>query len=220
MDYAICYAIAYSATVYSILLLYDIICQFWINFLKRVQQCPILPPLPDKPIIPGIGLFHVHGHKKECYPRYAPSFIPGAGMIDGEILETLWNPLNHTASSARSMTWYSRQEYLDAHMGDSNWKKLIHMGKLVFSQISLFNCVGTVASITRKWQACVEQVEESSRRFSTLSAALPSEIVSEWTSSETLMQELRSVEVEIMDDYDVREEQGKLFPKYPLFVSH
>ena len=90
---------------------------------------PSLPSLPDKPIVPGIGLFHVHGHKKECYPRYAPSFIPGAGMIDGEILETLWNPLNHTASSARSMTWYSRQEYLDAHMGDSNWKKLIHMGK-------------------------------------------------------------------------------------------
>ena len=80
--------------------------------------------------------------------------------------------------------------------------------------------VEAVPSIMRKWRACLEQVQESSRRFSTLSAALPSEIISEWTSSETLMQELRSVEVEIMDDYDVREEQGKLFPKYPHFTSH
>ena len=76
----------------------------------------------------------------------------------------------------------------------------------------------TVASITRKWQACLEQVEESSRRFTSLSSALPAETITEWTSSETLMQELRSVEVEVMDDYDVREEQGK--PNFLFFVSH
>ena len=129
MDYAICYAIAYVTTVYSILLLYDIICQFWVNFLKRVGQCPTLPSLPDKPIVPGIGLFHVHGHVKQCFARYAPTFIRSAGMLAGEVIETLWSPLNHTASSARTMTWYHRQEYLDSHMGDSNWKKLIGMCK-------------------------------------------------------------------------------------------
>lgn len=75
----------------------------------------------------GIGLFHVHGHVKECFARYAPTFIRGAGNVDGEIIETLWSPLNHTASSARSMSWYHRQEYLDMHMGDSNWKKLVGM---------------------------------------------------------------------------------------------
>ena len=133
MDYAIVQAIGYIAVVSYILLLYDIVCQFWVNFLSRIAQCPQLPILsPDLTIIPGIGLFHVHGHKKECYPRYAPSFIPGAGMIDGEILETLWSPLNHTASSARSMTWFSRQEYLDAHMADSNWKKLIGIGRYLY----------------------------------------------------------------------------------------
>ena len=77
----------------------------------------------------GIGLFHVHGHVKECFPRYAPTFIPGAGTIDGEIVETLWSTLNHTASSARSMSLHHRQEYLDAHMGDSNWKKLVRMSR-------------------------------------------------------------------------------------------
>ena len=101
MDYAIVQAIGYVAIVTYILLLYDIVCQFWVNFLSRIAQCPQLSILPlGLSIIPGIGLFHVHSHKKECYPRYAPLFIQGAGMINGEILETLWSPLNHTASSA------------------------------------------------------------------------------------------------------------------------
>ena len=132
MDYAILHAIAYVAAVTYILLLYDIACQFWVNFLTRITQCPDLPALPRNAcVIPAIGLFHVHGHKNECYPRYAPSFIPGAAMVDGEILETLWHPLNHTASSARSMSWFSRQEYLDAHMADSNWKKLTRIGSCI-----------------------------------------------------------------------------------------
>ena len=38
----------------------------------------------------GIGLFHVHGHKDECMPMFAMTYIPGAGNVDGEILETLW----------------------------------------------------------------------------------------------------------------------------------
>ena len=131
MDYVILHAISYVAVVAYVLLLYDIACQFWINFLARITQCPNLPALPSNvSVIPAIGLFHVHGHKKECYPRYAPSFIQGAAMVDGEILETLWHPLNHTARSARSMSWFSRQEYLDAHMADSNWKKLVRIGKM------------------------------------------------------------------------------------------
>ncbi|KAF8815489.1 hypothetical protein BYT27DRAFT_7036969, partial [Phlegmacium glaucopus] len=41
-----------------------------------------------------IGLFHVHCHKDECFLRFAPSFIPGLGIVIGEILESLWSNLN------------------------------------------------------------------------------------------------------------------------------
>ena len=147
MDYAIVQAIGYVAIVTYILLLYDIVCQFWVNFLSRIAQCPQLSILPPGlSIIPGIGLFHVHGHKKECYPRYAPSFIRGAGMVDGEIIETLWSPLNHTASSARSMTWFSRQEYLDAHMADSNFKKLIGIGRSAHVLLHIYYSLGAQQS--------------------------------------------------------------------------
>jgi len=83
----------------------------------------------DKDIKRGIGLFHVHGHIDTCFSRYAPSFIPGAGQIDGEILETLWAVLNSIHNSIRRMSESHRRETLDDHMNDSNWKKIVGMGE-------------------------------------------------------------------------------------------
>ena len=61
--------------------------------------------------------------------RFSPNFIPGAEMIDGEIIKTLWVGLNEISGSTRNMSWHHRQEILDLHMNDSNWKKLVNMGK-------------------------------------------------------------------------------------------
>lgn len=132
IDYAFVNAINYIPLLVIVLLLYDVMCQYWIHFLSRISGVSQYLSLPEGTQIKrGIGLFHVHGHVKECFARYAPTFIQGAGNVDGEVIETLWNPLNHTASSARSMSWFHRQEYLDTHMGDSNWKKLTSMGMLL-----------------------------------------------------------------------------------------
>ncbi|KIK72127.1 hypothetical protein PAXRUDRAFT_77389, partial [Paxillus rubicundulus Ve08.2h10] len=30
-------------------------------------------------------LWHVHGHRNECFARYSPGFIQGAGRVEGEI---------------------------------------------------------------------------------------------------------------------------------------
>ena len=145
MDYAFINAINYIPAIVLLLLLYDIMCQYWVNFLSRTRKAAEIPALSnilkvreDLIIKRGIGLFHVHGHIKECYSRYAPTFIDGAGMIDGEIIETLWHILNDTATSARAMSWSHRQEYLDIHMGDSNWKKLVRIGMYQVSR-SLLN---------------------------------------------------------------------------------
>lgn len=48
--------------------------------------------------------------------------------MDGEILETLWAPLNHISGSTRSMTAAHRREVLDSHLNDNNWKKLVRIG--------------------------------------------------------------------------------------------
>jgi len=78
----------------------------------------------------GIGLFHIHGHQDTCLARYSPSFIEGGRQIDGEMIETLWAPLNEISRSTRGMSMSHCREVIDDHMNDSNWKKLIDLGKL------------------------------------------------------------------------------------------
>lgn len=129
MDYAFRQAMGRSLPrVKSFLLLYDIMCQWYVNFRRRCYESPRLDAVPpDVRIQRGIGLFHVHGHKAECFARYSPSLISGAGMVDGEIIETLWSSLNDVAGSTRSSSTFTRQELLDAHMDYSNWKKTTRM---------------------------------------------------------------------------------------------
>ena len=53
-------------------------------------------------------------------------------------VRSLWHILNDTATSARAMSWSHRQEHLDIHMGDSNWKKLTRIGIVQHSSNCFF----------------------------------------------------------------------------------
>jgi hypothetical protein len=77
----------------------------------------------------AIGLFHVHGHKDECFFRFAPSFIPKTGIVAGEILESLWSSLNSITPSMRTATLAHRAEMIDDHANNSNYKKMIGMSE-------------------------------------------------------------------------------------------
>lgn len=112
---------------------YDIMCQYWTNLKKRFAGNPYLNLPTWLHICRAIGLFHVHGHKDSCFPRFAPTYIPGAGQVDGEIIETLWSSLNLIAHFARRMSKAHRGETMDDHMADSNWKKLLGIGKTKFA---------------------------------------------------------------------------------------
>lgn len=109
--------------IQRVLLLYDIACQYSINLMARIG-----PKLPPGMVVDcGIGMFHVHGHQEECFYRFAPSFIPGAANVAGEILESLWSGLNQISSSTRTMTLAARAATLEDHTSDSNFKKTIGM---------------------------------------------------------------------------------------------
>lgn len=130
MDYALCEALRHNMQgIPQSLVCYDIMCQFGIHFLERVQENPYLGFDPHLVILKGIGLFHIHGHQDSCFAEYAPNFILGAGMVDGEIIETLWSWINLIAGSTRGMSSSHRHEVLDDHMNSGNWKKLIRSGE-------------------------------------------------------------------------------------------
>lgn len=103
------------------MLIYDIACQYFVHFKDRIGH--LLPPGLD--VDRAIGLFHVHGHKDVCFFRFAPTFIPGTGVVAGEILESLWSGMNTITPSMRTATLAHRAEMTDDHANNSNYKKLL-----------------------------------------------------------------------------------------------
>ena len=115
------------------MLIYDIVCQYIIHLDKRIGH--LLPQ--DLSLDRAIGLFHVHGHKAQCFFRYATSFIPGAAVTVGEILEMLWASMNTISPTMRTATLAHRAETIDDHATDSNHKKMLGIGR------SKVCCMGT-----------------------------------------------------------------------------
>ena len=110
--------------------IYDIMCQYYKQMPKCFVEGKQYISVPTSiEFEKAIGMFHVHGHKDTCFFRFASNFIKGAGMVDGEILETLWSTLNHISPSMRTASLAHRTEVLDDHMNDSNWKKTVSIGK-------------------------------------------------------------------------------------------
>lgn len=130
MDYALCNALGHNTDGLSrALTFYDVNCQYNKYLRRRVADSLHLTIPSGMEIVPGIGLWHVHGHQDKCYVRYASNFIQGAARIDGEIMETLWAPLNIISPSARGMSTPHQQECLDFQMNDCNFMKMIRMGE-------------------------------------------------------------------------------------------
>nr|VWO96150.1 Amino acid permease family protein [Ganoderma boninense] len=124
MDYILHWIFFYLNGLKRVIILYDIICQFFIHLFARFDKSPHLHMPPGLTILRGIGQFHVHGHMAKCFPRFSLNFIFGAGVQDGEIIETLWNKTNAVADSTRGMSSAHRREVIDDHMNDSNWMSL------------------------------------------------------------------------------------------------
>jgi|ERR1700676_13334 hypothetical protein len=136
MDYSLSEALKNSniTGLKRVIAIYDIMCQYWKRLKLRMEESDYLKLPLGVAILHGIGLFHVGGHVWECFSRFSPSFIPGAGQVDGEILESLWSVLNEISPSTQNATISGRIEMLDDHMGDSNFKKMLDIGKCISEQ--------------------------------------------------------------------------------------
>ncbi|TFY81936.1 hypothetical protein EWM64_g2074 [Hericium alpestre] len=108
---------------------YDIVCQYIINFDKRMLDFPGAPVFPKTHHL--IGAYHLPGHvKPECKTKHNGHFVPGTGHTDGEDFERVWSVQNAIARSTREMGPGHRHDALNVHMADYNAQK-------VFKQASL-----------------------------------------------------------------------------------
>lgn len=131
MDYSLSQALRGTLHgIQRVLLTYDIMCQYGINLESRFRDVPYLQLPHGLDIQKAVGVWHIGDHIADCYAPFFPGFVTGIGVVDGEIVETLWSQLNLLAPTTRTMTHAGRTETLDDGMGDSNWKKTTNMCKL------------------------------------------------------------------------------------------
>ena len=211
IDYAICQALNAKNMrgIKRTLLIYDIMCQWSKWFLERVKESPYLEVPEGLEILKAIGDFHVKGHVKDCLTRFGLAFIDGVGIIDGEVLETLWSVLNESSRSTRGATLAHRAEILDDHMNHSNWKKLVGIGKTHIVLLFLIaEPVFLVTSLVKKWKRALMLYSNAEEAFVNLSATADPSWVARWTEEADKAKAGRHENVKAMDYFQVAEFPG------------
>jgi hypothetical protein len=130
VDYSVVNALNFNSEgLPECLVIYDVMCQYLVNFEKRLQDVSDHIQLdPKMKVLGAVGKFHLSDHVDSCFSLWTLNFMEGSGHIDGEIMETLWSGMNKVSGAARSMSKAHRQETLDDYMRDSNWKKTVGIG--------------------------------------------------------------------------------------------
>ena len=140
VDYSVCNSLKFNTQgLPESLVIYDIMCQYLVNFDRRVGDLPKYLSLdPNMKVLGAIGKFHLSDHVDSCFSKWSLNFMKGAGHIDGENMETLWAGMNKVSGAARSMSKAHRQETLDNYMRDANWKKMVGIGEPPQERSSFF----------------------------------------------------------------------------------
>ena len=172
----------------GVLLIYDIACQYFVHLRDRIGS-----RIPSGLDVEGaIGLFHVHAHKDECFFRYAPSFIPGAGVVVGEILESLWSSLNAISPTVRTATLAHRAEMLDDHATDSNHKKML----------------GMASTLCKSHRTAADMLDHAQVYFQSLTSEAGPMAVEKWKQDIEQAEQMRRYDIKVMDIYAASLESG------------
>lgn len=161
------------------MIIYDIACQYIVHLQARIGH--LLPE--GLTIDSAIGLFHVHGHKDICFFRYATSFIPGAGVVAGEILESLWAVLNAVTPAMRTATLAHRAEIMDDHMTDSNHKK----------------CLGMATALCDRFGYASEMAAAAAEYYDELCHGISAADIEEWETNIKFAEQTRLADRSVMD---------------------
>jgi hypothetical protein len=116
----------------SIVVSYDIVCQWHKNLWHRMKVYPHSWHLDHDGKISIIFLipkFHLPAHILYCHYHFSFNLTKYVGRTDGEAPERGWSDIDPLAPSIREMGPGSRRDVLDDNMGDSNHKKTMTMGE-------------------------------------------------------------------------------------------
>ncbi|PPQ80627.1 hypothetical protein CVT24_002727 [Panaeolus cyanescens] len=131
MDYIFASAMKEFLGLATILISYDIACQWFVNLYSRMENIwPSKLKIPTQVrLVPAIPKLHEPMHNQtDNHQQYSLNFIPGAGFSDLETPERVWAGHNAVGNSTKTQGPGSRLDNLDDHFNWWNWLKYIAMG--------------------------------------------------------------------------------------------
>ncbi|KAL0568821.1 hypothetical protein V5O48_013154 [Marasmius crinis-equi] len=160
-----------------LVIIYDIACQYHINFLERIKN--YLPDLVDVVdlIVWLIGKLHADGHITPCKYRFSLNYTPGCGRTAGEGIERTWAETKQAGGNTKEMNDGHRHDILIDYWNYWNWIRLVRMSQTP-SQDRLFH---VVEDRVKAWEnlSMEPQVDKRSGEVTSVyrynDAALPSQ---------------------------------------------
>ncbi len=113
----------------TIIVGYDIACQWFTNLLKRIEgDWPTELRPHGVEARPVIGKLHEPSHRREGHDEYSCNFAYGLGLTDFECPERIWAGNNGVSNATKTYGPGTRHDVLDDHFGFWNWEKYKNMG--------------------------------------------------------------------------------------------
>lgn len=117
----------------SLILSYDIACQYLKNFWTRMRDSKFPPALtprihPDN-LTGKIPKFHFDAHGKKDHAQYSFHYTNGVGKVDGEGIERNWSELKPAAAQTIEMGPGARRDVIDDFCAYGNYRKQVAFGK-------------------------------------------------------------------------------------------
>ncbi|KIM82772.1 hypothetical protein PILCRDRAFT_7683 [Piloderma croceum F 1598] len=137
MDYLFTSSVAGTVGLRQLAVSYDVGCQWFTNFWRRMPSLPAHLHLPFsvsavKALVPK---FHLQSHEEKCHSPFSFNFFRGAGRAEGEGMEHNWDMLNGHGPSTAEMVPGHRWETLDDCCGWVNWRKTMGLGNLLLKRL-------------------------------------------------------------------------------------
>ncbi|VDB99537.1 unnamed protein product [Peniophora sp. CBMAI 1063] len=166
-------------------LFYDIWCRYGVHLRERFNRTPNVSWPEFAEVLGSVGVWHIYGHVFECYGRWSSLYARHCGIVDGEILETLWSVLNQILETCRGMSLAHREEVISMFESDSNHRKNLNM----------------VDTIAKKFEKYIAEAARREAIVAQLSACTSPENVTTWEAERLAFERDRINDSSIADTF-------------------
>ncbi|KAL0578036.1 hypothetical protein V5O48_003941 [Marasmius crinis-equi] len=191
IDYVLGTAMQLWSAVLSLLLCYDIACQYFWRFDRRKRLWPVHILLaPVLAIVVGIGKLHHVGHEQKEHDQFSLNLIHGAGYTNGESCERFWGNHNALSNSTKTMGPGSRQDLLESMFEFWNWEKYKAMGR----------------SLLKRLLDALEAAEKQVGEHEGFSDNIPKELVERWEREVDAWDNAPWPKERVLNPYELKDE--------------